>query len=225
MKTEFVSNISHEFRTPLASIIGFSESIASDPSMTAEHKREFNEVILAEGKRLAKLINNVLDLTRLEKGEIGLNTSTFNFVALLEKVIASRLNEIKNKGLHFTQELPQKEIKIKGDKERLIQVFNSLLDNAVKYTGKGGRISVFVNSLYKEFEVIITDTGIGIAKKDLPYIFQKYYRDSKSTEQYAVKGLGLVFVKEIVDLHKGSISVQSELNEGTTFIVKLLEEE
>jgi signal transduction histidine kinase len=101
-------------------------------------------------------------------------------------------------------------------------MFSSLLSNAIKYTGKEGRISIFAHSLYKEFEVIITDTGIGISKKDLPYIFQKYFKDNKSVEQPAETGLGLVFVKQIVDLHKGSISIQSELNKGTTVIVKLV---
>jgi PAS domain S-box-containing protein len=221
MKAEFISNISHEFRTPLASIIGFSESIASDPSMTQEHKKEFNDIILSEGKRLAKLINDVLDLTRLEKGEISLNKTNCDCVLLLRKIIEKNLEKIKNKGLHLTYELPE-EIYVEGDKDRLEQMFSSLLSNAIKYTGKEGRISIFAQSLYKEFEVIITDTGIGISKKDLPYIFQKYFKDNKSVEQPAETGLGLVFVKQIVDLHKGSISIQSELNKGTTVIVKLV---
>ena len=225
MKSEFISNVSHEFRTPLASIIGFSESIASDPSMTQEHKKEFNEIILSEGKRLARLINDVLDLTRLEKGEISLNKARFNCVSLLHKIIEKNLENIKSKNLQLTYELPKEEIYIDGDKERLEQMFNSLLSNAIKYTGKGGRISIFAHSLFKEFEVIITDTGIGIAKKDLPYIFQKYFSDSKSNEHSTGTGLGLVFVKQIVDLHKGSISIQSELNEGTTVIVRLIKTE
>jgi len=225
MKSEFISNISHEFRTPLASIVGFSESIASDPSMTEEHKKEFNDVILAEGKRLAKLINGVLDLTRLEKGEISLNRTRLNCISLLHKVIEKNQESINNKNQRLTVELPDQEIYVDGDRERLEQMFNSLLNNAIKYTGKGGRILVFGHSLFKEFEVIITDTGIGIAKKDLPYIFQKYFSDNKSAEQSAGTGLGLVFVKQIVDLHKGSISIQSELNEGTTVIVRLTKNE
>ncbi len=225
MKSEFISNISHEFRTPLASIVGFAESIASDPSMAEEHKKEFNEVILSEGKRLAKLINGVLDLTRLEKGEISLKKNRLNCISLLNRVIDKNREDIKNKNQHLTVELPDEEIYVEGDKERLEQMYNSLLNNAIKYTGKGGRISVFAHSLFKEFEVIITDTGIGIAKKDLPYIFQKYFSDNKSAEQSAGTGLGLVFVKQIVDLHKGSISIQSELNEGTTVIVRLTKNE
>ncbi len=225
MKAEFISNISHEFRTPLASIIGFSESISSDPAMIPEHQKEFNEIILAEGKRLAKLINDVLDLTRFEKGEIDLDKTRFNCISLIEKVTDKFADDFKKKELNLTKELPDEEVFVYGDKEKLAQVFYSLLENAVKFTGRGGRISIFAHALYKEFEVIITDTGIGIAKKDLPYIFQKYFRDNKSIEQPNEKGLGLVFVKHIVDLHKGSISIQSEVNEGTTVIVKLLTEE
>jgi PAS domain S-box-containing protein len=225
IKEEFVSNISHEFRTPLASIIGFSESISSDPAMIPEHQKEFNEIILAEGKRLARLINDVLDLTRLEKGEIDLDKTRFNCISLIEKVADKFTDEIKKKELNLTKEFPDEEVFVFGDKEKLAQVFYSLLENAVKFTGRGGRISIFAHALYKEFEVIITDTGIGIEKKDLPYIFQKYFRDNKSIEQSSGKSLGLVFVKHIVDLHKGSISIQSEVNEGTTIIVKLLMEE
>ncbi len=223
MKAEFVSNISHEFRTPLASIIGFSESIASDPTMTQEHQKEFNEIILEEGKKLAKLINDVLDLTRLESGEIDLDKIKFNCPALIDKVADRFKDEIKKKELNLTIEHSEQEVLIFGDKEKLAQVFYSILENAIKFTGKGGRVSIFTHSVYKEFEVIITDTGIGIAKKDLPYIFQKYFRE-KSIEKQTGKGLGLVFVKHLVDLHKGSISIQSEVNEGTTVIVKLLTE-
>ncbi len=225
MKAEFISNISHEFRTPLASIVGFSESISTDPTMTPEHKKEFNEIILAEGKKLAKLINDVLDLTRLETGEIALDKTRFNCIALLEKATGKLKEELKKKEIVLTQEYSEEEVFIFGDKEKLQKVFLAILQNAVKFTGKGGRISVLTHTLYKEFEVIITDTGIGISKKDLPYIFQKYQNDSKSFEGDSKRGLGLVFVKHIVDLHKGSITIQSEVNEGTTVIVKLLKEE
>jgi PAS domain S-box-containing protein len=225
MKAEFVSNISHEFRTPLASIIGFSESIASDPAMTSDHQKEFIEIILAEGKRLAQLINDVLELTSLEQGEIDLDKARLNCVLLIKKVADKFRDEIKKKELNLTIELPDEEVFVYGDKEKLAQVFYSILENAIKFTGRGGRISIFAHTLYKEFEVIITDTGIGISKKDLPFIFQKYFRDSKSIELRHEKGLGLVFVKHIVDLHKGSISIQSEINEGTTVIVRLLTEE
>jgi PAS domain S-box-containing protein len=225
MKSEFISSISHELRTPLASIIGFSESISSDPAMTPEHQKEFNEVILSEGKRLAKLINDVLDMTRLETGEIDIEMTKINFINLMEKVTEKLNDEIHKKELILTREFPDEEVIIFGDKGKLIRAFTGILENAVKFTGRGGRISIFINTLYKEIEVIITDTGIGIPPKNLPYLFQKYYNSDKFRDYDSKRGLGLVFVKHIVDLHKGSITIQSEVNEGTTVIVKLLKEE
>ncbi|RPI75350.1 MAG: PAS domain-containing sensor histidine kinase [Ignavibacteriales bacterium] len=222
MKADFISNISHEFRTPLASIIGFSESVLTDPSMTPEHQKEFIQIILTEGKRLALLINEVLDMTRLEAGGVELNKNRFNFITLLEKAIEEFNDQVKMKKLILSIELPEDEIYTYGDKEKLGQATYGILENAIKFTGRGGRISIFVHALYKEFEVIITDTGIGISKKDLPNIFQKYYNDNESDDGDSKRGLGLVFVKHIVDLHNGSISIQSEINEGTTVIVKLL---
>jgi len=221
MKNEFISNISHELRTPLASIIGFSESIASDASMTPEMRNEFNTIILEEGKRLSKLINDVMDLSRLEEGEITLNKTNFNIVRLLSDLIQSQKSVLESKELILNYELPKEGVTIDADRERILLVFSSLLDNAIKFTRKGGRIGIFFQSLYKEIEVIITDTGIGIAKKDIPYIFQKFYQDKKSSKQGSESGMGLIFVKQIVDLHGGSISIQSDVNQGTTIAVKL----
>jgi len=161
----------------------------------------------------------------LETGEIGLNKTKFKIIPLLNKVVEKLNSEIIKKELIFTKELPEDEIFIYGDKEKLEQAFYSVLENAVKYTGRGGRISLFIQNLYREFEVIITDTGIGISPKILPGIFQKYYNDTNSGDYDSKRGLGLVFVKHIMDLHKGSITIQSELNQGTTVIIKLLKEE
>jgi PAS domain S-box-containing protein len=223
MKNEFISNISHELRTPLASIIGFSESIASDPSMTPEMKNEFNQIILEEGKRLSKLINDVMDLSSLEEGRITLNKTTINIVKLLNDLIQSHKSILEKKELLLNYELPKEGLTIEADRVRISQVFNILLNNAIKFTPKGGRIGVFFQSLHKEIEVIITDTGTGIAKKDVPNIFQKFYQDKKTSRQGSESGLGLVFVKQIVDLHNGSITIQSDLNQGTTIAVKLPE--
>ena len=139
MKEDFISNISHEFRTPLASIIGFSESISTDPAMLPEHQREFNEIILAEGKRLAKLINDVLDLTRLESGGVELNKIRVNCNAVIERVIEKLNDEIKKKELLLTKEFTEEEVFLFADKEKLLRVFYSIIENAIKFTGKGGR--------------------------------------------------------------------------------------
>lgn len=222
LKGEFVSNISHELRTPLASIVGFSETIASDPNLPVELRSEFNKIILNEGKRLAKLINDVLDISRMESGVISLNISTFNAVELIHKTLKENKKEFSAHKLTLTTDIPFEEVIIEADNERLGKSLNAILDNAIKFTEPGGRIKVILNNLYREVEIIVSDTGIGIPEKDLPFIFQKFYRVERPDDEIGGTGMGLVFVKQIVDLHKGIISVQSEPNKGTTVSVKLL---
>jgi signal transduction histidine kinase len=216
-----VSNISHELRTPLASIIGFSETISSDLNMPDNMRNEFNEIILNEGKRLAKLINEMLDISRLEGGRIELSESDFDIIKLLEEVIESNREALETKEIILTKELPAEPVIIKGDKEKISKVLNNILNNSVKFTPLKGRIIISALGLYKEIEITISDTGIGIPEKDIPYIFQKFYRVSRPGTEIPGTGLGLVFVKQIVDLHKGFISIQSEVNKGTTVILKL----
>lgn len=221
MKSEFISNISHEFRTPLASIIGFSETIAADKNLPEEMKIEFNTIILNEGKRLARLINDVLDLSKIEEGKIRLNKSEFDLVKIFDEIIQNSNSEIQTKNINLSLNFPPESVMLYADRERIHQVFNGLISNAVKFTPEKGRISIYIQSLYKECEVIVTDTGIGIAPKDLPHIFNKFYRASGIPVDKPGTGIGLVFVKQIVDLHKGFINIQSDVNKGTTVIVKL----
>jgi PAS domain S-box-containing protein len=221
MKSEFVSNISHELRTPLASIIGFAETIALDPDMPDEMRREFNNTILNEGKRLARLINDVLDISKLEGGEIYIANIQFDFISMINEAIDANTKSAQAKNITLTRELPEEEVIIEADKERISQIIGRLLNNAVKFTGEQGRIKVIVKNLFKEIEIIISDTGIGIPETDLPFIFQKFYRVNRPGTEIAGTGLGLVFVKQIIDLHQGFITVQSEVGKGTTFAIKL----
>jgi PAS domain S-box-containing protein len=222
MKGEFVSNISHELRTPLASIVGFSETIASDPNMPVEMRNEFNLIILNEGKRLAKLINDVLDLSRMETGRIVINKSKVNIINLIHRMIDNNKQAIDSKKLILTLEAPYDEIIVDVDEERLLQALDSLMENSIKFTNEGGRIKVILNNLYREVEIVIADTGIGIPEKDLPFLFQKFYRVNRPDSDISGAGMGLVFVKQIVDLHKGLINIQSEPNKGTSVLIKLL---
>ncbi|OQA64781.1 MAG: Alkaline phosphatase synthesis sensor protein PhoR [Ignavibacteria bacterium ADurb.Bin266] len=208
MKSEFVSNISHELRTPIASIVGFSETIASDPNMPEEMKQEFNMIILNEGKRLAKLINDVLDISRMETGRMILNKSKVNLNKLLKDVITHEKAAAEEKGLIITLETPPEEIIAEIDEERFSQALHALMENAIKFSSKNGRIKVILNNLYREVEIIISDTGVGIPEKDLPYLFQKFYRVNRPDSDLPGAGMGLVFVKQIVDLHKGLINIQ-----------------
>lgn len=221
MKSDFVSNISHELRTPLASIIGFSETIDSDPDMPDAMKTEFNSTILNEGKRLARLINDVLDISKLEGDAIDIVKSRFNVILILNEVIEAHIKSAQAKNITLSQELPEEEVLIDADKERISQTIGRLLNNAVKFTNEKGRIKVIAKNLFNEFEIIISDTGIGIPEADLPYIFQKFYRVSRPGTEIPGTGLGLAFVKQIIYLHKGFITVQSEVGKGTTFAIKL----
>jgi PAS domain S-box-containing protein len=221
MKSDFVSNISHELRTPLASIIGFSETIDSDPDMPDEMKTEFNTTILNEGKRLARLINDILDISKLEGGGVDIVNSRFNILLILNEVIDAHIKNAKAKNITLTREFPEGELFIDADKERISQTIGRLLSNAVKFTNEKGRIKVIAKNLFREIEIIISDTGAGIPETDLPFIFQKFYRVSRPGTEIAGTGLGLVFVKQIIDLHKGFITVQSEVGKGTTFAIKL----
>ncbi|MBT8386868.1 MAG: PAS domain-containing sensor histidine kinase [Ignavibacteria bacterium] len=221
LKSEFISNISHEFRTPLASIIGFSESIQLDPDLPPEMKKEFNNVILNEGKRLAKLIKSVLDISRIEGGKVSLNRSTVNVADLLLHVIEMNKEFARQKNIELSFEHPADEVTLAADKEKLSEVFEALINNAIKFTNEYGRVKIINNNLFREVEIIVSDTGIGIPEKDLPYIFQKFYRVSRPGSEIPGTGVGLVFVKQMVDLHKGLIIVQSEAGSGTSFIIKL----
>ena len=222
LKSEFVSNISHELRTPLASIVGFSETINSDPKMPDELRSEFNSIILNEGKRLSKLINDVLDLSRIEAGVITLNKSLFDIVELVKIMSRDYTKMAEAKNIIFNCEISDEQIIIEADRERINQTLQALLDNSVKYTKPDGRVKLIISNLYREVEIIITDTGIGIPEKDLPFIFQKFHKVNRQDSDQLSTGIGLVFVKQIVDLHKGLITIQSEPDKGTTVILKLL---
>lgn len=222
MKSEFVSNISHELRTPLASIVGFSETINSDPHLPGDLRMEFNSIILNEGKRLAKLINDVLDLSRIEAGVVALNKTQFDIVELTKLVAEEHIKLASLKKIVFTMEILTEQIIIEADKERIGQALQAIMNNAIKFTEPGGRITVIISNLYREVEIIISDTGIGIPERDMPFIFEKFYKGSRQQNEVIGTGIGLVFVKQIVDLHKGLITVQSEPKKGTTVILKLL---
>lgn len=221
LKYDFISGISHEFRTTLASIIGFSETIVSDPEITESMKEEFVHVIMSEGKRLAKLINYFLDTSNDENRIIMINKSSFDLVKLIQDVISANIELATFKNIVINFEHPSEEIYLEADKESLFQVFNALLNNAVRYTDELGRVKLIINNYISEVEIIVSDTGIGIPDEDQPYIFQRFFKASRRMSDIPSVGVGLVFVKQIIDLHKGLITVQSETGSGTAFLVKL----
>lgn len=221
LKNEFISNVSHELRTPLASIIGFSETIAEDKKLTIEKVKEFNEIILTESKRLAKLINDILDFSELENEKKQLTKEPVDIIKLLKENINGFEQKYKKKNILFTSKFPESEIIIYADKNRICKAINYLITNAIKFTGINGRITVQVKEFLKEVEIVISDTGIGIPKENIPFLFDKFSKINKKGHKLPGAGFGLVTIKQIIDLHKGLIRVKSEVNKGTSFIIKL----
>ena len=224
LKNEFISNVSHEFRTPLASIVGFAETIDSDRDLPNDMIFEFNKIILDEGKRLAKLINDILDFSKLENGGESLEKQKINLVSIIYDVYDSLYKTAQKKGITINKQIPDAEIIINCDKERINKVFFNLLSNALKFTKNDGFVSIIVQDFLKEVEVIISDTGIGISRDDIPKLFHKFSKIERPGNILPGAGFGLPVVKQIIDLHKGLIRVESEINKGTTFIVRLPKE-
>ena len=221
LKSEFISNVSHELRTPLASIVGFAETIESDSDLPPESVKEFSNIILTEGKRLARLINDLLDFSKLDTGVEELHKESSNIVELATDVIKSFKDAIDEKKLSITTEFAANEIIIRLDKERISKVLFNLLSNALKFTNPGGRISVLIQDFDTEVEIAVSDTGVGIPEKEIPNLFQKFTKVQRIGAQVGGTGFGLVTVKQIVDLHKGIIKVSSEVDKGSTFIIRL----
>ncbi len=221
LKNEFISNVSHELRTPLASIVGFAETISSDKDLPLEMVLEFNNIILNEGKRLAKLINDVLDFSRLESGKEGLNKSHFVLRNVLQDVLSAFTKQSIEKRIKLEAFLPAEEVILFADKERIIKAITHLLSNAFKFTNSGGSVTMRTFDYPTEVEIRIADTGIGIDEKDIPNLFQKFSKVTRPGSQVPGMGFGLVSVKQIIDAHKGHIGVASTLNKGTTFRVRI----
>ena len=221
LKSNFVSNVSHELRTPLASIVGFAETIASDEDLSKEMVLEFNNIILTEGKRLAKFIENILDFSKLEEGDEKLSKSPCDLVEIVLEVINSYSEQAKEKRITIDQKIPEAEIIISADKERLSRAISNIVNNAVKFTKEGGRVTVIAQDFLKEVELIISDTGIGIPEKELPHIFGKFNKLDRPGKQYPGTGMGLFAAHQIISLHKGLIKIKSEVNSGTSVIIRL----
>ena len=213
--------MSHELRTPLASIVGFAETIMSDQGLSKETIHEFSEIILSEGKRLAKLIDNLLDFSRLESGQDELFKTNIGVINVIEEVLFSFNQQIKEKKLTLSKHFPEEDPIINADKERIEKVFWNLISNSIKFSNSGGRISLIIQDFGKEVEIVVSDTGIGISEKDLPFLFQKFSKINRPGAQIGGTGFGLVAVKQIVDLHKGFIKIRSEIEKGTTFLIRL----
>ncbi|MCS7054271.1 MAG: PAS domain-containing sensor histidine kinase [Ignavibacterium sp.] len=221
LRSTFISNISHELRTPLASIIGFAENINSDPSLPPELIKEFTQIILNEAKRLTRLVNNILDLSMIQQGKFLINKSKFDLVKGIRAVIDEFSNIAAEKNITINFETNKEEIEIEADESRIMRAIASIIHNAIKFNENYGRVFVQVKVLFKEIDIVIVDTGIGINPDEIPNIFMKLTDEKIVFSETNIAGFSLVYAKTIIELHKGILDIQSELNKGTTVLIKL----
>jgi two-component system sensor histidine kinase ResE len=220
---DFIANVSHELKTPLTSIQGFAQAILDGTADTPEALRQSADVIYNEAARMHRMALDLLDLARLDAGTAGLMMSPVNMTALLqsmgEKFTPTALRKGVDLNIHLARDLPE----VVGDGDRLAQVFTNLVDNALKFTPRGGKISVRAAPDRDELQISVSDTGRGISPETLPYIFERFYQADASRQggDRHGAGLGLAIVHEIVAAHGGRISVRSAPDRGTAFIVHL----
>jgi signal transduction histidine kinase/CheY-like chemotaxis protein len=217
MKTEFVSTVSHELRTPLASVLGFTELMLTK-ELKPERKTKYLQTIYNEAKRLTSLINDFLDVQRMESGKQTYEKKYIDIHPILQKVI--EYLEI-NTSLHQIELFVASErTLILGDRVKIEQVFTNLLSNSIKYSPIGGKISICIYDSEDMVSIDIQDEGLGIPKEALPNLFQRFYRvDNTDRRRIGGTGLGLSIVEEIVKAHGGRITVSSEYGKGSTFTI------
>jgi len=229
IRSEFVANVSHELKTPVAAVKGFAETLMAGALEDKEMARSFLQIIYDESDRLNRLIGDILELSKIESKRIPLQFSPVDVESIVENSIQMMKAEAEKK--HITLEsCVENELYIEADEDRLRQILINLLSNGISYTPEGGRVSIGVefvpnpddNPDNERVRIRISDTGIGIPEKDLPRIFERFYRvDKARSRSSGGTGLGLSIVKHLTELHHGTISVESEAGKGTTFNIEL----
>jgi two-component system phosphate regulon sensor histidine kinase PhoR len=220
MKNDFVSNVSHELRTPLASIKAYVEMLIDGEAEDDRTKREFYDVIQNEANRLGRLIDDILNISRIESGLVKVNRQPQSLGVIIREAVEVILPQAKQKNIAVNEGNTPIFYQTPADRDMLYQALLNLLSNAVKYTPEGGRIDVQteVDETKKTVVVRVVDTGVGIPAKDVPYIFDKFYRAEANNRMAKGTGLGLSLVKQVIEtIHGGKVFVESQVGKGSCF--------
>ncbi|MBY7143466.1 HAMP domain-containing protein [Virgibacillus sp. NKC19-3] len=223
-RKDFIANVSHELRTPISMLQGYSEAIVDDVAESQSEKNELAKIIHEESLRMGRLVNELLDLARMEAGNIQLNMETVDIEAYVDRVMKKFNGLATDNQIEFSLHKNITESFVTIDPDRLEQVFTNLVDNAIRHTSECGFVKVYIESNSSEFHVFIEDNGSGIPEEDLPFVFERFYKADKSRTKNNSKkgtGLGLAIAKNIIDAHHGIITVNSKVDQGTTFSFKI----
>jgi PAS domain S-box-containing protein len=222
MRDQFVDTATHELRTPLANIKAYAETLALADVIDVEQQKQFLNTINSEATRLARFVDDLLSVSSMELGSLSLNKQVTELGRMLNEVLAKIRPQVEEKKLTLDVAFPEKLPEPELDKDKISAVLVNLLGNAVKYTPPGGRVVFRVHVTDQQIEASVEDTGVGIAPDELPKVFEKFFRspDPRVQEQTGT-GLGLALAQEVVRLHGGRITVESEINKGSTFTMLL----
>jgi len=225
VKSDFISIVSHELRTPLTSIKAFAELILMKPKMPPEKRNKLLNIINGETDRLSRLINDILDLTKIEAGKLSWHITKVSLGDIIQTSVTGIQSLADNKSILIKVGLPESLPSFFGDRDRLIQVITNILSNSIKFTPQGGKIDITARreqSPKPQFVVTVTDTGIGIPSSDLELIFEKFRRSGDIlTNNIQGTGLGLAITRQIVEYHGGAVWAESTQGEGSTFTFTL----
>ena len=218
MRSDFVANVSHELKTPVTSVRGFSETLMSGEVTDEETTKQFLKIIYDESQRLDRLIRDLLNLSKIERQKMPLNLETLNMTALVHEVSVTLQGAVEEKRTRLVLPDPSKDVYLQGDEDRLRQIILNLVGNGINYTAEGGTVTVSLKENVEKVRLIIKDDGIGIPEESLPRIFERFYRVDRARSRHSGgTGLGLAIVKHLIESHHGEIEVESREGEGTTF--------
>ena len=222
-KNGFIMNMSHELRTPLNSVIGFSDLLLEGAfgSLNTRQSKYVNNILIS-GKNLLEIINNLLDISRLEDGERNLNYEEIDIASLIGEVRMKLISPASNKKISVEIKVDTSIESVRADRTKLRQILYNLMSNAIKFTPKKGKVIVSACKKEGMLEIKVSDNGIGLSKEDHEKIFMPFIQaDSSTARGYGGAGLGLYIVKNFIDLHGGKILVDSEVGKGSTFTFTL----
>jgi two-component system phosphate regulon sensor histidine kinase PhoR len=218
VRRDFVANVSHEFKTPLTAIQGFAETLLAGALDDPQNRGRFLEIILEHSRRLARLTDDLLKLSKMDADRLELEIHRVSAAQFVESCLETAQRRAAEKDLRISVNMPERLPDIAGDRRRLAEVLQNLLDNAIQYTLPGGQIMLSAENGEDEVTFTVSDTGIGIPRADQPRIFERFYRvDVARSREVGGTGLGLAIAKHLVEVHRGRLWVESEVGQGSQF--------
>jgi len=224
LRKDFLANVSHELRTPISMLQGYSEALTDGVVQSEEERIEIAKIINEESQRIGRLVNELLDLARMESGFSNLNKQWISLQPFLEKIVKKFNGLAKENGIELTLSTELKNEEFYFDPDRIEQVLTNLIDNGIRHTSSGGKIQVVATEEQNNLILEVIDNGSGIPSEDIPFVFERFYKADKARTRGRSgngTGLGLSIAKNIVKSHSGQIGVKSKLGQGTTFTVVL----